>query len=529
MKCKLNFILIFLLPIVFTACSKDYLDLSNPNALTLEDYYTTKEHALQAIIPCYDALKGNGIYGVRLPFIFTAMDDQGVYERPTYENYIFTTTEEEIIFLWGYLYRGISKCNLALEKIPLITDPALDSELRERLLGEAKFLRAMYNFILHTSFYQPPLINEYPKELTQTYGNATWPEFLEQIENDLIGYDVGGKHVSGAIEILPTQYGDEDLGRATKGAALSLMAKTYLYHENWAKSKEYLEKVIDLNMYSLSQPKGSDSADFVCAYLCNFAPVDFIVNGKTYKSENNSESIYEIQFANTTFVRNKWLPGWMCDGSLLPAYNAINGYKNTSASASFVAEFEQTPYHIAGIKYDPRRYATIYSAGDEITPTPGSPYKRGFKPASDLLVKTGYGIRKYFYPLHEDSPAPWNSPNNWRLIRFDDILLMLAEAEYHLNGSSPVALDAINQVRERVGLNLLTEVTPEAIVHERSCEFGFEAVRFFDLVRWGKIGSPWPKPIDFMQDFKEGKNEYLPIPVTEISKMQGELNQNPGW
>lgn len=221
----------------------------------------------------------------------------------------------------------------------------------------------------------------------------------------------------------------------------------------------------------------------------------------------------------------------MCDGHILAAYNGMNGWNNTVASASLGDEFEKLESHPAGLKYDPRKYGTVYTKGDTITNKKDSDYYRPFDPEADIFshISQGYGIKKGLYPMHEEMGG-FNAPHDWRLLRYSHVLLMLAEAEYHLNGSTPLALSAINQVRDRAGLAPITEVTPASIVHERTCEFGLEGIRYWNLIRWGRLeGDAWPKPVNYVPNFTEGKNEFFPMPTIEVSKMQGQLEQNPGW
>jgi hypothetical protein len=529
---KFKYTILIILMAFLTGCSEDILNVENQNAITQYSYYKTADHAHQALVACYDAIKGNGLYGLRLVWVSNNLDDHTVYEKPTFEEFIYTADDDNMKYIWGYLYRGVAKCNLALEKIPQIEDPALTYELKERYLGEIRFLRSLYNFILHTRFNEPPLITEVITDMQATFGNSSWPEFLDQIEKDLLGYEDGsGNDIPGAIDILPVFYDDENIGRATKGAALTLMAKTYLYHEDWASAKKCLQDVISLNAYELSKAQGVDSLDYIYAYLANSSSVDLTHNGRTYKAENNSESIFSIQFKAGEFVRNNYLPGWMIDGSVYNAYNGINGWKNVSCSKSYAEEFESTPDHVSGIRFDPRKYGTLFVPGDTVSRDPSSRYFGPFDPKEDLLshINTGYGVKKYLYPLHEGLAAPFNSPNDWRLFRYSEVLLMLAEAEFHLNGSTDLALNALNEVRERAGLELLTEITSMDIVHERSCEFGFEGERYWDLVRWGRIGGEWPDPADYMEGYVTGKHEFFPIPTYELAKMQGKLDQNPGW
>lgn len=513
------------------SCDEDYLDVTNLNAPTQSGYYTTAEHALQAVVACYDPIKGNGLYGLRITHMSIAIGDFGIYEAPSFEQLIYNADDEHVQFIWGYAYRGITKCNLALNKIAGIEDPALDDALRSRLIGEIKFLKSYYNFVLHTRFNEPPLLNEIITDMQATFGNNTWAEFLEQIEKDLKGYTEDCEYVSGAIELLPETYDAENVGRATKGAALTLLGKTYLYHEQFDSAKKYLQQVENLGLYELSMPQGTDSADYVCAFLANSSAQDLVHKDRVYIAENNSESIFSIQFANTDFIRTPYLPGWMCDGHILNAYNGINGWRNTAVAASYVDQFEVLESHPAGLVRDPRLYGTVYVEGDTITNKKSSEFYRPFDPGRDMLqhISEGYGIKKGLYPLHEEGAAPFNAPHDWRLFKYSDVLLMLAEAEYHVNGSTPLALNALNQLRERAGLEPLEAVTPEAIMHEHACELGLEGVRFWNLVRWGRLGGEWPSPEDFIPYFIPGKHEFLPIPTTEITKMQGELKQNPEW
>ncbi|MCK5135575.1 MAG: RagB/SusD family nutrient uptake outer membrane protein [Bacteroidales bacterium] len=293
--------------------------------------------------------------------------------------------------------------------------------------------------------------------------------------------------------MLPETYDNDNTGRATRGAALALLGKTYLYQQKWAQAIEYLGIVIDLGVYQLSMPAGTDSIDYVNAYLCNFTSEAMPGgDGSTYTAENNCESVFEIQNNDDPPID-----------------------------------------HPAGLKYDPRRYASVFAEGDTIENREGFHYyNEPFDSTRHVNVQIGQGyqVRKYYYPLHSAGPdAPYNDPNNWRYLRYADVLLMYAEAEYHLNGSTPVAIDAINQVRARAGMPGVTQVTPEVIIHERDVELGLECLRFHDLVRWSLLPEPWVDPVVMVSGYVAGKNEYLPIPIEEITKSEGLLKQNPGW
>ncbi len=508
---------------VLASCSEEWLEIEPKNELTTSIYYRHEADAIASITSAYDPLHSFGTYAITIQYVSYAHDDRVLWEKPYWNDLMFKSNESRIENIYMYIFRGIYRVNTALENIPGIE---MDETLKERLLAEAKFLRALYYFHLRVYFNEPPLVLEVIKTFEEAkLPNTPAAEIWAQIETDLL--DV--------IPILPEAYDAANTGRATKGAAMALLGKTYLFQQKWPQAEETLGQVIDLDLYHLSMPVGSDSIDYVNAYLCNFTPEAMPGSGGTsYMAENNSESIFEIQNNDDPTWWNAYIGGYGNNGTLLSAYFSIIGWKNVVPTAEFAAQFEEAPLdHPAGLKYDPRRSASVFSEGDTIENREGLQYYNvPFDPSkhSNLIITQGYQMRKYYYPLHSKSPdSPYIDPNNWRYIRYADVLLMYAEAEYHMNGSTPVAVNAINQVRARVGMPAVTEVTPEVIIHERDVELGLECVRFLDLVRWSQLPTPWVNPADMVSGFVTGRNEYLPIPLVEITKSEGLLKQNPGW
>jgi hypothetical protein len=368
-------------------------------------------------------------------------------------------------------------------------------------------------------------------EYSKAYPNSEQEEFWNLIVEDL----------EFAIKYLPykSEYALSDEGRVTKGAANALLGKSYLYkashhpekdvNEDFRNAKKYLKEVVKSGEYELMMPKGNDSLDYVLAFACNFSSRDL----EGYKAENNSECIYAIQNSDQTEnIVNEWNPGFQSDGSNFTAYFGINGFRNVVPTASMFKAYKKTP-NGHPCTFDPRRTASIYKPGDTISHDPNSSYyKIPFEANthSNSGISQGYGLRKYIYPVHEHSSyGAFLDPTDWRILRYADVLLMLSEAEYHLNGSSAEALDALNQVRERVGMAPVANVTPEAIMHERDVELFAECVRFPDLVRWLMLPEPWVEAKDIHPNFNPDQHEYLPIPQIEIINMRGALKQNPGW
>ncbi len=519
MKPYFKYTLTLLLLLGFLPSCDSFLDITPKNNLSEAQYYKTQEQAIETTTACYDPLKHPGGYNINFFFAFTTFSDNALHEQAAMNSMSFNASSDFVIQIYSYMYKGIARCNVALEKIPGIV---MDEDLKARLLGEVRFLRALYNFNIATIYGTAPVIDYVLKDLNVKFTNSTREDFLNIIESDL----------KQAIDILPLKYDDADVGRATKGAAMALLGKAYLFYQMWPEAKDYLQQVKDLadnqGIYGLMMPQGDTPKDYIYAYQCNFSAIDLTTpSGNTYDSENNKESIFEIQFAYGGW--EVWEGGWQADGSLTDLYFGPDGYKNLIPTTDFVNDFEKAPAsHPAGIEYDPRRYATIYEAGDTIhylpeTGLPPTPWLNSKN--TNISISQGYGWHKYFDPAYNTN----NGPTNLKIMRYPDVLLMLAEADYHINGSTQLGLDCINAVRNRAGLMPVTEVTPEAIMHERNVEFGFEWHRYFDLIRWSLLPQPWVNITDYLPNFQVGKNEVLPLPQSEINLSGGHLHQNPGW
>ncbi len=509
---------IFLL-MILASCSEEFLDVKPKDKASETIFYENADHAEQAITAAYDPMKHPTLFNVNFFYMFTTWSDHSRHENRGFEQFNFNESNDYITFTYAWLAKGVYRTNNAIEKIPPIE---MDEDLKSRLFGEAHFLRALYNFYLTFIYYEPPLVTTLLDDVAVNLENSTREAFMNQIAMDL----------EYAISVLPELYDAKNLGRATKGAALALLGKAYLYNQQWDLAKQYLQQVKtleDQGIYSLMMPQGNDSLDYVYAYLCNFSEVDFVSSNGTYDSENNTESIFEVQFEEGGW--ESWEGGWQADGSLTSTYYGPFSFKNLVPTAEFVDQYEEAPAtHPAALEYDPRRYATIYETGDTILMKAGEQIAWKWFLHTNGAISDQYGYQKYFYPAHKGPDGYNNDPNNLRIIRYADVLLMLAEADFQLNGESSTALavESINKVRARAGLDPVTEVTREVIMHERAIEMHFEWSRFFDVVRWSLLPNPWTNPEELMPGFVKGKNEYLPIPQREIDLAEGELKQ-PWW
>tara|TARA_R110002050_G_scaffold288248_2_gene440051 strand:- start:31362 stop:32801 length:1440 start_codon:yes stop_codon:yes gene_type:complete len=370
--------------------------------------------------------------------------------------------------VWAAHYDGIQRANQAINRLEAFD---LDPTLKSRLIGEAKFLRALTYFRLVKTFGGVPLIAGIPDlsaDPAQLLSRATKEETYAFIETDL----------TEAITSLPekSEYPISELGRATKGAAKALLAKVSMYQNKWQVVLTLTNEIIASGEYGLT-PNYEDIWKEI--------------------SENNIESIFEIQargetptagtqgYSVTQGARGAGGWGW---GFNTPSQNLADSYE-------------------AG---DTRRDATIIFRGETL-------FDGRLVP--NTVVNPMYNQKAYSSAFSD----AWETGKNIRILRYADVLLMNAEAALATGGDAATPL---NQVRNRAGLGDAPVVNQMAIWEERRHELAFEHDRYFDLVRQGRAGTvlrALGKP------FVDGKHEVFPIPNEQIIKSGGLLEQNPGY
>jgi hypothetical protein len=513
-----NKILIFIIFAILGSGCKKSLELT-PTTPTAASFYTTPAEFNDALTAAYSPLQTE--FGLPFQYIYYQADDDIVSQFAMYNDLNWLTTDGQIQSIYYYLSVGVYRCNIIFQNIqnPAVQFTSASPYSKNVIIGQAEFLRALYDFYFSICFYEPPLINHVlqPNE----YGiqkNSTQKAFYSSIASDL----------TDAASKLPASWGSTDIGRATSGAAWGLLGKMYMYAQNWDSAEICFNNVINSGQYSLIQPTGltntkSDSILYISAYLQNFQA--------THK--NNSESLFEVQFLDDIGT-NGFLPGWLAAGSMLSAYFSLDGYKNIAPRSTYASQFE-SPGPV-GMLYDPRKYGTVFVNGDIMIGDNPAEYPLQGLPFEDknymTIVDQGFGVKKYYYPQHYNKvDITQADPDNWRLLRYDDILLMYAEADLQLNRASGTGLQYLNSVRARSGMPPIAILTPAAIMHERQVELGLECLRYHDLVRWSLLpNNSWGVSVsNYIPTFVKGKNEYLPIPQYEIDYMNGNLKQNPGY
>lgn len=478
-------------------CS-DFLDKVPQGNLTQQDFPKTQQDALLATNAVYNTLRNWFYHWGAYPILDIMSDDAYKGSNPSdqastvgpYDNFTITTSQDGLDRWWSALYEGIKRANVVIEKVP---DVQMDATLKNRYVGEARFLRGLYYFDLVRAWGGVPIITTTLVDLDVP--RSTADQVYALIEDDL----------KFAIDNLPekTGYAPADLGRATKGAAKGLLAKVYLFEHNFPAAEQYALDVINSGVYSLDP---------------DFAHT-FSVDGQF-----NSESVFEIgaigeegvekggnQYGNTQGVRGTPNRGW--------------GFNRPSLDLQ--ATFEAN---------DPRKDGTIIFLGEVIDgitilgdgSTPDITYA---DPPSNTIIKEIECYNQKVWTPGNNTATQWG--DNRRILRYAEVLLIAAEA-LNEDGKPSDALQYLNQVRARArqGDNtILPDIATtdqnqlrDIILHERRVELALEGDRFWDLVRTGKAAEVLG-PLGFQSN----KDELLPVPQTQIDLSQGTIQQNPGW
>jgi starch-binding outer membrane protein, SusD/RagB family len=494
---KIKSIILLCLITSIIGCT-DFLQIDPQGKLTQASFPSTGADALQATNAVYAALRDWYYNSGGYPILDIMSDDaykgSNTNDQLTtvgaYDNFTFNTTGDGLDRWWATLYQGIKWANIVIEKVPPI---AMDSTLRNRYLGEARFIRGLLYFDLVRAWGGVPEVTSSEPALHLT--RATSQEIYGLVVSDLLYAET---HLTNKSKL-----SGSDLGRATIGAADALLAKVYLFQKDYINAEKYSMKVIQSDEYALE-------------------PIFIDANG--VDGNNGVESVFEVgalgvddygaggaQYANTQGVRGTPNRGW--------------GFNRPSIDLR--KSFEPG---------DPRLKGTIIDLGDTID---GVYIKGDPDPANDPVVTVDENgdttniqcyNRKVWTPGN-DTPSQWE--HHRRIIRYADVLLMAAEA-LNENDKQAEALIYLNQVRARAreGNNsILPDITVtdknllrDKILLERRHELALEGHRFWDLVRTGNAPSVLGT-LGFVAD----KNEVLPIHQSEIDISQGSLTQNPKY
>ncbi len=488
----LSYISIALIAIFAVSCSEEFLDKTPLDTINTENFYQTESDAIAAINGAYQPLQWPKLYNMRMwstdimagnSIVGAGGGDDG-RETQDLANFVTATDNPGVLDLFRGPSPGILRSNLVLQKVPGMD---IDEDLKNRILGEAYFLRGLYHFILVRFFGDVPLLT-----VPQEPGDDLRP----MRDAKSLVYDQIIEDLNQAINLLPkkSSYDSNNLGRATKGAATGLLAKVYLTLEDWEQVVTLTNTVAQLG-YDLNPNYGDN----------------FDVNIK-----NSIESLFEIQYtgeAGEDFWSNENQASWL---------STFTGPRNSDMVAGGWGWNQPTDEFVNAYEDgDKRKDVTVFYDG--CPQFDGQDYDPAYS-------TTGYNLRK-FLVTKEISDTYDNSPMNFPVLRYSDVLLMKAEALNNL-GKTTEAETPLNKVRHRAGLSSISGLSQnefnDVVLHERRMELAFEGQRWFDLIRVdnGQYG------LDFLHSIGKlnaaNKHLLLPIPLKEIESNPN-LIQNPGY
>ena len=471
----------------FVITEQDYLKSASDYRNMLVSVYTPLQWINQ-VVPIGDIASDNAVSG--------GENASDVLSLQQIDDYTHTPVNGTLQEIWVSAYEGVNRANyMTQNKAANLAGEKIEFAGKEALYGEVHFLRAYYYFTLVRMFGDVPLFTDKRLSLAQSKSLKRTPkaDVYKQIEADL----------TAAVTALPAVQVQK--GRITKYAAQALLGKVYLYQNKFDAAATALESVITANAFTLV-------SDFGAMYLAS--------------GENGSESVFEIQYSNVSPYYN-WGGATRGQGNYAIQQCGIRGL-NGSAQMPYAAGWSTN--------LPTQNLAAAYAAGDKrktVTVLDIEAYKAA-NPSFNITYQvapfknTGLYNQKYLPRKGETSgQVELNYLNNFRIIRYADVLLMAAEAFNRATAPNDAkAQGYLNQVRQRAFGNASNNITAtgtalrQAIWDERRLELAMEGDRFFDLVRTGQAATK-------ITGFKVGKHEVFPIPQQEVD-ISG-LTQNAGY
>ena len=547
MKLKtLNIILAGAL-LIFCSCNDDYLDIENPNNLSAASFWSSETDVQQGLVATYAALQRDGILGGSAATQLPVRSDVG---RPNNWNanaiglnkLTFNENSDIVKKRWRDCYIGIYRANQVLSNINNID---LNETTKTQMEAEARFLRGFFYYSLYRGYNSGSVIihTTVPESRDDFYKS---PSPAEDVYNLILS------DLEFAYEHLPQQYPNEDLGRATWGAATAMLGKLHINELDYISAKKYFGEILDSNLYSLVPNIGDNFNE---------------------EGEMNSESIFEVAFS--TLAKPGTLGG-AADGPLgseatsraiTLATTQAGGYRTIMPSYYMTMLFKNdlmdptnpiNTTRTGSAKYSMRASSSIAIADDNNTTL----YQRASNLGGQYNNSEASYLKKFQNWLLDRESDQSISGINERVIRLADVMLLYAECLIEMGEPYSEALSLVNEIRQRAGVILLNETDYDAnsiMEHimwvERPLELMFEGhdIRWEDLTRWGKVKEQYERlaskkyvliskvlyeydPVihatingnNILNEFTEaatiyqpGVHNYFPIPSTEQNSNSG--------
>jgi hypothetical protein len=583
MKNKLyTTIFVLILGVIISGCSEDFLEKKPIAIQTAETFYSDFDAVDATCTAAYGELNAREVFDKDYYLVLGSIPSDDVecggetindYPTAQHVDQFLHTLSDEVPMdeIWAYCYKGLRHANTAINRLENITeiDEEADPAIVSQRIGEMKFLRGLYHFFLVQIFGGVPIAD---KEIS--------PSEFETPRSDIktvFSYIEG--ELKDAIPLLQerSQLDASNIGRATKGAARSLLLKVLVYESSYAENYPGDERFGDCqNRWAEAFQYGLDVFDPGNPGASQYSLVG--INGERYTSwrtgtdtsatidgfrwiftadgDNSAGSIFEIQ---SIFDQ---LGYGVTHGNVVTVYQTVRQYvdaggviQNSYGGWSFncptdalIAGFRNDDPRESGLNsspiasetLDPRYATTVGTNSDSILFGPNYQWVMmncDNLPTGRIGRKFECGYDEYWFYSND----PWSGPMNVRLIRLADVMLLTAEAAYK-TGDNATALELVNLVRERARMcgttnepAALPAISYEDIIHERRLELALEPHRFFDLVRWGLADEfIHGEPIlalgpDFTIDWIPGKHEFFPLPISEVEVSNGALVQYGPW
>lgn len=487
---------LFFLFLLLLSCSDSFVDVDSDDENS-ETFFNSESDYDRALTAAYDYLQTSSKFYQYAEIASdntlcggeTATDSEYIQQIDDMIHSPVGQNNGGLRTMWQWLYEAVNRCNFIME-----FKDKTDFPNKNNIIAQTRFLRAYFNFELVKWWGDVPMLVDKRIRFGDQFSINRTPksEVYALIEQDLIF----------AVDNLP--YVQDETGRVTKGAAQALLGKAYLYQNKFTEAATVLDDLITNGPHRL----------LTSTEYPNMFERDW---------ENNVESVFEVQYSD---IEGGSYDCFQClEGNYSVFFNGPRGFVDSTGKFDAGYSFNVPTQEVVDA-FEPgdlRLETSILDIKEYIQQHPGSSYNE-----TQGYEQTGYFNRKYIARKGDLNigDAALTNPDNYRVIRFADVLLMAAEAHNRKpNPNDTKSREYLNKVRNRAllanvntsGVNLTND-----IYKERRVELVGEGHRFFDLVRTGKAAQE-------IEGFVAGKHELFPIPIEEINLSGNRWSQNPNY